>query len=284
MRDDVLGRSTSSSCSPTRSCSLADHWRIAKSRRTTASEQVPRARESRAHARGDGRGRPAGDRGGHARAVLVERAGRAVARHVRADARRHVRPAGRGRVRQGQQRRRRSRRGARCCGAWRRCRRVRARRRYRRRSTGARGARRPAIDAMFGTGFRGALDGDAGAVVPRLVARGAATLAVDIPSGVDGATGEVRGAAVHADETVCFAALKPGLLFEPGRAHAGTCTSSTSASTSACRRARGVTERRRSRASGAGTRRAQVVGRRCWSSAVDGHDRRADAGERGRGA
>jgi NAD(P)H-hydrate epimerase len=46
-------------------------------------------------------------------------------------------------------------------------------------------------------------------------------LAVDIPSGVDGATGEARGPAVRARETVTFAALKPGVLFEPGRGHAG---------------------------------------------------------------
>src|SRR4029079_7225692 len=45
--------------------------------------------------------------------------------------------------------------------------------------------------------------------------------AVDIPSGVDGSTGAVAGVAVRADETICFAAYKPGLLFEPGRAHAG---------------------------------------------------------------
>ena len=46
-------------------------------------------------------------------------------------------------------------------------------------------------------------------------------LAIDIPSGVDGSTGEVAGAAVRANETICFAAYKPGLLFEPGRTHAG---------------------------------------------------------------
>jgi ADP-dependent NAD(P)H-hydrate dehydratase / NAD(P)H-hydrate epimerase len=78
-----------------------------------------------------------------------------------------------------------------------------------------------AIDAMFGTGFRGALDGDAAMVARVLSESGVATLAVDIPSGVDGTTGEVRGDAVDAHETVCFAALKPGLLFEPGRTRAG---------------------------------------------------------------
>jgi NAD(P)H-hydrate epimerase len=75
------------------------------------------------------------------------------------------------------------------------------------------------IDAMFGTGFRGALDGDA-AIVGRAL-EGKRVLAVDIPSGVDGTTGEVRGSAVRAETTVTFAALKPGLLFEPGRTNAG---------------------------------------------------------------
>lgn len=78
-----------------------------------------------------------------------------------------------------------------------------------------------AIDAMFGTGFRGRLEGDAAQVAGVFEAARATVLAVDIPSGVDGATGAVRGPAVAADATVSFAALKPGLLFEPGRTLAG---------------------------------------------------------------
>jgi NAD(P)H-hydrate epimerase len=46
-------------------------------------------------------------------------------------------------------------------------------------------------------------------------------LAVDIPSGVDGLTGAVRGTAVEAASTVCLAALKPGLVLFPGAALAG---------------------------------------------------------------
>jgi NAD(P)H-hydrate epimerase len=70
------------------------------------------------------------------------------------------------------------------------------------------------IDAAYGTGFRGEYaPPDPG---------GAAVLAVDIPSGVDGRTGRAAdGGAVQADQTVTFAALKPGLLFPPGRALAG---------------------------------------------------------------
>jgi len=76
------------------------------------------------------------------------------------------------------------------------------------------------VDAMFGTGFRGALGGDA-AWLAAEIARVRVVLAVDIPSGVDGLTGAVLGPVVRAHTTVCFAYLKPGLLFEPGRSCAG---------------------------------------------------------------
>jgi hydroxyethylthiazole kinase-like uncharacterized protein yjeF len=69
------------------------------------------------------------------------------------------------------------------------------------------------VDAAYGTGFHGEYTApDAG---------GAPVLAVDIPSGVSGTTGEVSGIAHQATRTVTFAALKPGLLLEPGRTLAG---------------------------------------------------------------
>jgi len=61
------------------------------------------------------------------------------------------------------------------------------------------------VDAALGTGLRGPFDAPD-------VPRGAAVLAVDIPSGVDGDTGDAPGSPMHADVTVTFAALKPGLL------------------------------------------------------------------------
>jgi NAD(P)H-hydrate epimerase len=77
------------------------------------------------------------------------------------------------------------------------------------------------VDAMFGTGFRGELSGDALAVCEAFAGFAGPVVAIDIPSGVDGLTGEVRGRAVRADWTVSFAAAKPGLCFEPGRSLAG---------------------------------------------------------------
>jgi len=73
------------------------------------------------------------------------------------------------------------------------------------------------IDAAFGTGFRGEWH------APQL-APGTPVLAVDIPSGVDGLTGQVHGEAMTADRTVTFAAIKPGLLLHPGAGVAGSVT------------------------------------------------------------
>jgi ADP-dependent NAD(P)H-hydrate dehydratase / NAD(P)H-hydrate epimerase len=78
-----------------------------------------------------------------------------------------------------------------------------------------------AVDAMYGTGFRGTLEGDAAWIAERLRAWGGPTVAVDIPSGVDGLRGLTFGPVVDATVTVTFAARKPGLVFEPGRSHAG---------------------------------------------------------------
>ncbi|HUV09977.1 MAG TPA: NAD(P)H-hydrate dehydratase [Acidimicrobiia bacterium] len=75
------------------------------------------------------------------------------------------------------------------------------------------------VDAMYGTGFTGTLHGIAAAVAERSAAR--TTVAVDIPSGVDGSTGAINGPAVQATTTVTFAARKPGTCFEPGRSRAG---------------------------------------------------------------
>ncbi|MGH9025290.1 MAG: NAD(P)H-hydrate epimerase, partial [Acidimicrobiia bacterium] len=46
-----------------------------------------------------------------------------------------------------------------------------------------------AVDAMFGTGFKGELESDAAWAAGAFLSAGVPTIAVDIPSGVDGRTG-----------------------------------------------------------------------------------------------
>jgi ADP-dependent NAD(P)H-hydrate dehydratase / NAD(P)H-hydrate epimerase len=86
------------------------------------------------------------------------------------------------------------------------------------------------LDGLLGIGGRGGLREPYSALAS-LVARaragdgrpgaGPSVVAVDLPSGIDADTGVVDGPAVQADVTVTFGTWKPGLLIDPGAAHAG---------------------------------------------------------------
>lgn len=77
------------------------------------------------------------------------------------------------------------------------------------------------VDALLGTGFSGEVREREAALIRAINYAPAPALAVDVPSGVDGATGEVAGEAVRADVTVCAHAAKVGCVISPGREHAG---------------------------------------------------------------
>ncbi len=77
------------------------------------------------------------------------------------------------------------------------------------------------IDALFGTGLTRPLEGLAAELVRALGARQIPVACADFPSGIDGDTGRVLGAAVRAQLTVTFFRKKRGHALMPGLERCG---------------------------------------------------------------
>ncbi len=77
------------------------------------------------------------------------------------------------------------------------------------------------IDALLGTGIRGAVTGTAAGVIEAINGSGRPVVAVDLPSGLNADTGAVDGPCVRASLTVTFALPKYGLVEFPGAGFVG---------------------------------------------------------------
>ena len=77
------------------------------------------------------------------------------------------------------------------------------------------------VDALYGIGFRGEPAPDDALLIQKINASPVAVLSVDLPSGVNGATGSAT-LAVNATYTCALNCLKAGHLIYPGAGHCGT--------------------------------------------------------------
>ncbi|WJH37073.1 NAD(P)H-hydrate dehydratase [Paenibacillus sp. CC-CFT747] len=79
-----------------------------------------------------------------------------------------------------------------------------------------------AIDALLGTGAKGAPRGPYAALIREANAAGVPVVAADVPSGLDADTGAVHEPCLRAERTVALAFLKRGLVQFPGAEAAGS--------------------------------------------------------------
>ncbi len=77
------------------------------------------------------------------------------------------------------------------------------------------------VDAIFGAGLVRDVPDAVGRVIDRVSTAGVPVLAIDMPSGICGHAGAIRGGAFRAEVTVTFMAAKPGQLLLPGREYCG---------------------------------------------------------------
>ena len=77
------------------------------------------------------------------------------------------------------------------------------------------------IDGIFGSGLKKNISGNLKKVIEKINLEKPYCISIDIPSGINGDTGEIQGAALKSNDTVTFTKKKPGHLLFPGNEYCG---------------------------------------------------------------
>lgn len=78
------------------------------------------------------------------------------------------------------------------------------------------------IDGLLGAGLDRPITGKLADLIDKINQCTVPIIAIDIPTGIEGDTGQIRGVAIKASHTVSFFRAKPGHYLLPGRTHCGS--------------------------------------------------------------
>ncbi|PPR34247.1 MAG: Bifunctional NAD(P)H-hydrate repair enzyme Nnr [Alphaproteobacteria bacterium MarineAlpha6_Bin3] len=77
------------------------------------------------------------------------------------------------------------------------------------------------IDGLLGSGLNKNIAGNLKKIIEKINSKNHYCISIDIPSGINGDTGEIKGVAVKSDLTITFTKKKPGHLISPGKEYSG---------------------------------------------------------------
>jgi len=77
------------------------------------------------------------------------------------------------------------------------------------------------IDGLFGSGLKKNISGNLKRIIEKINLKKPYCISIDIPSGINGDTGEIQGIAIQSKDTITFTRRKPGHLLTPGKEYCG---------------------------------------------------------------
>ena len=77
------------------------------------------------------------------------------------------------------------------------------------------------VDGIFGSGLKRNISGNLKKIIEKINLKKPYCISIDIPSGINGDTGQVLGVAIKSNETITFTKKKPGHLISPGKEYCG---------------------------------------------------------------